>query len=136
MDRRHFCKIAALAAGALGLGKLDARAAVPAVSSRLSSGCRVTVARRECYEDLQSLYLDDPETGRCERFTTGENMEFSKGDYCPEGFCPMAFETIRKCVEGSVKCALPSGEGRVMLACCPDGSRPVIFRIELTGEHE
>lgn len=134
MDRRHFCKIAALAAGAIGLTRLDVKAAVPNATTAISASCRVTVARRECYDDLQSLYLDDPETGRCEKFSTGDSRVFRKGDQCPEGFCPMAFETICKCVAGSAKCAKPVGEGLTILAACPDGSRPVIFRVELTDQ--
>ena len=64
MDRRKFCKIGALAMGALGLGVFDVQSSALSSWSELRPmrPFRLTVIRRECYEDIQSLYLDDPES--------------------------------------------------------------------------
>ncbi len=130
MNRRHFCKIAALAAGAVGINGIEASATTSRSGRRLDRGCPVTVIRRECYEDLQSLYLDDPETGRCEAFSTGDIHTFIPGDTCPQGFCPQAFEAIRRLIAGEASCPGAETTGGVMLLSCPDGTRPVIFKVE------
>lgn len=122
MDRRHFCKVAALAAGAIGIGNIETKAAP------LTAGCKITVLRRECYEDLQNLFLDDPETGRCDIFYTGQSFIVPAGSECPEGFCPTAFESIKTHIDGSKNCT--KNHPGIILASCPDGSRPVIFKIE------
>ncbi len=122
MDRRHFCKVAALAAGAIGLGGLDSKAA------SVSKGFRITVLRRECYEDLQALFLDDPETGRCERLSTGQSFDVAPGAGCPDDFCPLAFRSLTEYINSCHNC-IESHNGTI-IASCPDGSRPVIFRID------
>ncbi|WP_301062017.1 TIGR04076 family protein [Muribaculum intestinale] len=134
MDRRHFCKIGALALGAFGAGALKGNAGVLSLADGgadrgLARGCRVTVIRRECYEDIQSLYLDDPETGPCRAFSTGEVLTFERGEGCPEGFCPRAWGAIELSVNAGAGCAGALGD--VLTVACPDGSRPVIFRVEL-----
>ncbi len=83
MDRRRFCKIATLAVGALGLSAVDAQAsrlsgqATP--SLKMPCACRVTVIRKECYMDIQSLYLDDPDEGACPACECGDTWTFSCG---------------------------------------------------------
>ncbi len=134
MDRRHFCKVAAFAAGAIGLSLPKASASGTLSRTVMTRGCRVTVIRRECYEDLQSLYLDDPETGRCDRFETDDSVVFRPGDGCPRGFCPAAFETLKNAVDGISSCTPPDGMANIILTSCPDGSRPVIFKIEFGNE--
>lgn len=124
MDRRSFCKMAALAAGAIGLGGADAFASV----GRRISGARVTVVRRNCFTDLQALSLEDPECGPCEAFTTGQVFELA-GE-CPEGFCPKAWQVLAGCMADAAHCPSSKGENGVIMACCPDGTRPVVFRIE------
>lgn len=126
MDRRRFCKIAALAAGSIALDSFSARGN----NVRGTAGIKghATVIRRECYEDLQSLYLDDPERGACSLFTPGEQFNLSAG--CPEGFCPLAWESIKLAVEAAAHCPDNPGEKGVIITSCPDGTRPVIFRID------
>ena len=140
MNRRHFCKIASLAVGALSLTGLEGNAAV--LSTRrirkseqlpvLPAACRVIVERCECYEDLQSLYLDDPEEGACRAFSAGEAFELLAGAECPKNFCPKAWRTVCDTVGENGGCAATLRNG-LKLASCPDGSRPVVFRIELNG---
>ncbi len=131
MQRRRFCKIALLATGAVGLTGLRISAEnTPVQKTTSSRKYRVTVMRRECYEDLQSLYLDDPETGRCEAFATGETFDIATGSKCPAGFCPMAFDSIIRCVTGPAGCSPVASGACTAITTCPDGSRPVIFKIE------
>lgn len=125
MDRRQFCKIAALTAGAFGLGTL--RGSASALAGGPLRG-RVTVVRRECYHDLQSLYLDDPETGPCRVFSPGESWDLAMG--LPEGFCPRAREVIESSAARLASCPGGRPEDLAVIVCCPDGTRPVVFRIE------
>ncbi|MCM1522476.1 MAG: TIGR04076 family protein [Muribaculaceae bacterium] len=127
MDRRKFCKIALLAAGTIGLGHPEALASVKSVP-RLR-GRRLTVLQRSCFQDLQSLYLSDPECGPCRAFATGESFDISHG--CPEGFCPRAWDVVERAVKDSSHCPENPADNYVVIASCPDGTRPVIFKIEL-----
>ena len=131
MDRRRFCWMAAMAVGALSFGSLDSMAE----SLRRPEGRGVvTVLRRECFAELQSLYLDDPETGHCTLFEPGQQFEVTAGGKCPDIFCPLAWQVLSRCIERATDsglCALPAGDRHTVIASCPDGTRPVIFKIEL-----
>lgn len=126
MNRRNFCKISALSAGALLAGVLEGKASPLSHSLSETGGlrrrARITVIRRECYQDLQSLYLDDPECGPCRMFATGQSFDVS-GSGCPRGFCRKAWASLDGCLDGD--------GGKVKIAACPDGTRPVIFKVEL-----
>lgn len=138
MNRRHFCKMASLAVGALGLSGLDANAAI--LSTRrvrpsgplptLAARCLITVERCECYVDLQSLYLDDPEEGPCRAFNTGETFRLDASAECPKEFCPKAWRVVCEAVGENGACAATLRSG-LKLVTCPDGTRPVVFRIEI-----
>lgn len=125
MNRRQFCKIAALTAGAFGLG--TARGSASALARGPLRG-RVTVVRCECYPDLQSLYLDDPETGPCRAFSPGDSWDLARG--LPADFCPRAREVIEGSAERLASCPGGKPEDLAVIVCCPDGTRPVVFRIE------
>lgn len=85
----------------------------------------VMVLRRECFDDLQSRYLCDPESGPCRRFATGSsfNLDLYK---MPSDFCPRAWYAIKNAVE---KGACSAGES--LIVSCPDGTRPVIFKVDV-----
>lgn len=138
MNRRHFCKLASITIGVLGLSGLEANAAI--LSTRkirsneklpvLPLGCRITVERCECYEDLQSLYLDDPEEGPCRAFRTGDTFNLPVSAECPKEFCPLAWKVLCGMIGEGNGCAATVRNGLKLLSC-PDGSRPVLFKIEL-----
>lgn len=132
MDRRKFCKIGALAMGALGLGVFDAQSSALSSWSELRPmrPFRLTVIRCECYEDIQSLYLDDPESGPCEMFSPGVVMEFANGYECPADFCRRAWSVIIGSVNMAVQSCVAMREN-VLVVACPDGARPVIFKVDL-----
>lgn len=139
MNRRKFCKIASLALGAVGLDALPAIASgkdgvgeMSVASRRLTARCRVTVLRRECHIDLQSLFLDDPDSGPCPLLRSGEEFNLAANDVCPREFCPRLWSLICQEINDSVDC----NEGRdkaVRIVSCPDGTRPVIVRVDRIG---
>lgn len=137
MDRRHFCKIASLTFVALSSGAIPAAASRtanptdnpdPTGHRRLRKACRLTVLRRECHLDLQALYLDDPDAGPCRAFRAGDEMTFDAGAACPSDFCPRLWEMICATV-GEDPCFTRRLPSTTILAC-PDGTRPVIIRID------
>ncbi len=141
MDRRHFCKIGALSLGAVVLGIIKGYAAVNTQkgggSSVMPCDCRISVVRMECYEDLQSMYLDDPEEGPCRSFHVGEKWNIKSGDVCPPGFCTHAWDALVASVSKALTlrnggCCKFFNDG-VRVVSCPDGSRPVIFRVEINA---
>lgn len=94
--------------------------------------CTISVLRRECFSDLQSRYLDDPEAGPCTKFTCGQEFTVASAQ-CPEGFCPKAWACISAHVEAVLANANDTcGEStadHAIIACCSDGTRPVVFKI-------
>lgn len=134
MDRREFCRIAALSIGAIGLGRLECLASTsrnPTVGLPLMpADCRVDVLRRECFIDLQAEFLDDPESGACPRFKVGEKFSFAKGDSCPDGFCPALWDAAVGAVARARSCQhdTPLSPNQLIVAC-PDGTRPVIVSL-------
>lgn len=129
MKRRDFLKFTALTSL---FAALPASLKAAGSTSRMPR-CRVEVVRRECYMDLQSLYLDDPEAGPCPAMKCGDCFEVTAGGTCPDGFCPKAWKSISAVIAGRMACpgggAADAAAGTAVVSC-PDGSRPVIFRIE------
>ncbi len=99
--------------------------------------CRITVLRRELYQDLQERYLADPGAGKCPYFKEGQEFvvdgegffRMMDGKFCSEAW---------DCISRYVYAALQGGsimrgwsrDEKVMIACCSDGTRPVIFKLE------
>lgn len=137
MNRRKFCKIASLALGAVVLDALPAIASgkdgvgeMSVSSRRLTTRCRVTVLRRECHIDLQSLFLDDPDSGPCSLLRSGEEFNLAANDVCPREFCPRLWSLICQEFNDSVYCNV-GRNGAVKIISCPDGTRPVIVRVDI-----
>lgn len=108
----------------------------------------VTVLKRNCFSDLQEEYLVDPKSGPCPCFKEGQVYEFyrneSRDDFYKLGNgtlvgggdfpCGEAWD----CISRYIYAALQGGaimhnwtrDDRLMIACCNDGTRPVIFKIE------
>mgnify|MGYP003256730531 CR=1 FL=1 len=111
--------------------------------------CKITVIDKKCYADLQEKYLADPKSGPCPMFEVGQ--EFIFGDDADAGeyrfdrmmngvFCAEAWDAISRYVYaalqgGSIMRGWTNDE-RMMIACCNDGTRPVIFKIERIDEAE
>lgn len=130
IDRRKFCKLTGLAAAFAAVSKASA-----ATTGLDGERCRITVLRRECYADLQAMYLDEPESGACRHVEVGQQFTAVAGGRCPEGMCPRAWKSLQPEVErllsGDKECGVCGGKGCRAIVCCGDGTRPVIFSVEV-----
>lgn len=98
---------------------------------------KLTVLRRELFEDLQEQYLANPKAGKCPYFEEGQEFIIEGADFFRSmngKFCAEAWD----CISRYIYAALQGGsimrgwtnDERMMIACCNDGTRPVIFKIE------
>ena len=102
---------------------------------------KITVIKKECYEDLQAKYLAYPKSGPCSMFEVGQEFIIGDGegeyrfDRMMNGiFCAEAWDAISRYVYaayqgGSIMEGWTNDES-MMIACCNDGTRPVVFKIE------
>lgn len=136
-SRRHFCRLTALASISLML--MPKRALATTQNRSLRGSCRIEVLRCNCFTELQSRYLDDPEAGPCSRFKVGEkfiidarSLKRFEEEKCP--FCRQAWNALRPYVMAALsagettECAPASAQTQAVIAC-PDGTRPVIFKV-------
>ena len=106
---------------------------------------KVTVIDKKCYPELQEKYCADPHAGPCPMFEVGQEFIIEKGNgkddfwHMLDGkFCSEAWD----CVSRYIYSGLQGGsimkgwmkEENDMIACCNDGTRPVIFKIERIDE--
>lgn len=107
--------------------------------------CKVTVLDKKCFPDLQERYLADPASGPCPCFEVGQEFLFSREDgrddfwhfgrdLDPAFPCAEAWDCVSRYIYtvlqgGSIMHGWTNDE-RVMIACCNDGTRPVVFMIE------
>lgn len=109
--------------------------------------CKITVLRKECYRDLQEEYLADPNSGVCPMFEVGQEFILERNGerddfwHMLDGkFCSEALDAISRYVYtalqgGSIMKSWTNDE-KMMIACCNDGTRPVIFKIERMDAEE
>lgn len=120
---------------------------------------KVTVLETKCFKDLQEKYLADPKSGPCPCYHAGDTFIFHREDgqddfwnmglgtlvktnANPETtaggpkmpFCAEAWDAISRyiytAVQGGSIMHQWTNDDRVMITCCNDGTRPVIFKIE------
>lgn len=121
--------------------------------------CKVTVLKTKCFKDLQEKYLADPKSGPCPCYHAGDTYLFErtpdndsfwrmglntlvKGSGDPDitaggpkmPFCAEAWDAVSRYIYtalqgGSIMHGWTNDE-RVMITCCNDGTRPVIFKLE------
>lgn len=99
--------------------------------------CKITVLRREWYQDLADKYLAYPDTGKCPFFQDGQEFMVTMPDYfrmLNGQFCSEAWDCISKYVYAALQGgSIMDGwtnDKKIMISCCNDGVRPVIFKIE------
>lgn len=107
----------------------------------------VTVIGKKLFPDLQEAYLAAvPTSGVCPCFTVGQQFHFwregGRGDFWRFGRGALAGDfpcaEAWDCISRHIYTALQGGslmhgwtnDDRIMIACCNDGTRPVIFKIE------
>jgi len=95
----------------------------------MNADVHITVLKRTLQRDLLEQHADhvwEP----CDRLREGQAF-VSRGANMPEGFCSWAWVDIQKYVltlaRGGNLLGVPAG---TCVACCSDGFRPVIFRLE------
>lgn len=98
----------------------------------LLSNVKVTVIRRFNPEEVFKVPpVKAKYSGPCPVFEEGQ--EFIVDDTMPNGFCPYAWAVLR---DGIMTLGANGNfsdwyeEPGVAVSCCPDGLRPVIFKIE------
>ena len=107
--------------------------------------CKVTVIDKKLFPELQAEYLADPESGPCPCFEVGQEYLFErepdKDDFyhfCRELDPPFLGAEAWDAISRYIYTALAGGaimrswtnDERIMVACCNDGTRPVVFKLE------
>lgn len=120
---------------------------------------KVTVLDKKLYPELQAQYCADPHSGACPCYNVGDEYIFERYG-TEDGFWHMGLNTLTKCtgvealtaggsrmphcseawdaISRYIYTGLQGGsimrgwmkDERIMITCCSDGTRPVIFRIE------
>lgn len=114
---------------------------------------KVTVLKTTVDEELQKEYLANPDSGACPCFKIGDTFEFWReaerddfykfgrgcgmrdGDEGERDFpCAEAWDCISRYVysglQGGAFMHKWTRDDRLMIACCNDGTRPVVFKLE------
>ena len=103
--------------------------------------CKVTVIDKKLYPDLQERYLADPQSGVCPLYEVGQEFVFERyggrdtfwtmgaGSQCSEAWDCISRYVYAALQGGSIMRGWTNDE-RMMIACCNDGTRPVIFKVE------
>ena len=103
------------------------------------SRCKITVLRRMFNEDYAREYCANPKAGLCGAFTEGQTFTLNTPDK-PVGFCEEAWSAITRYVFAFTVGGGGFFNGRwmkdenTMIACCNDGIRPVVFKLERIDE--
>ena len=103
--------------------------------------CKMTVIDKKVFADLQEKYLADPQSGACPFYEVGAEYLFErygdedtfwtqgKGAHCSEAWDCFSRYVYTALQGGSIMRNWTNDE-HIMIACCNDGTRPVIFKIE------
>lgn len=140
ISRRKFCTLSALASLALLLTPRRAKAAISedGGTKNLRGRCRIDVLRCNCFTDLQGRYLDDPEAGPCSHFKVGETIEITprnleallkEGRICPNAWHSLEPYVMAALSAGETDDCAPAAKVTEAVVSCPDGTRPVIFKV-------
>lgn len=96
---------------------------------------RVTVIKKCLHMDVIKTHLPEsvPIATACMEFQEGQTFEIrGAAPTPPDGFCTLAWKAVERSVERACR-----GE-KLMWAnafpCCPDGLRPVTFRVESVAD--
>ena len=103
--------------------------------------CKMTVIDKKVFGDLQEKYLADPKSGACPFYEVGAEYLFERyGDedtFWTQGngaHCSEAWDCFSRYVYTALQGGLImrgwTNDEHMMIACCNDGTRPVIFKIE------
>ena len=103
--------------------------------------CKITVLETRVFPELQEKYLANPKSGPCPCFRPGDAFLLKRtpeqddfwhmlhGKFCSEAWDAISRYVYTALQGGSIMHGW-TNDDRVMIACCNDGTRPVIFKIE------
>ena len=103
--------------------------------------CKITVLETKVFPELQQKYLADPNYGPCPFFKPGETFTLVRtperddfyhlmnGKFCGEAWDAISRYVYAALQGGSIMKSW-TNDDRMMIACCNDGTRPVVFKIE------
>ena len=103
--------------------------------------CKITVLDTKVFPELQEKYLADPKSGKCPFFNVGDTFVLKRtaeqddfyhlmnGKFCGEAWDAIS-RYVYSALQGGSIMRNWTNDDRMMLACCNDGTRPVIFKIE------
>jgi uncharacterized repeat protein (TIGR04076 family) len=99
---------------------------------------RITVVRRELYPELVAAYgspkMQENGLPRCQTYKDGQVIEIEGSLVMPEGFCSWAWADLQRDF-AMMLCGPPDyWKTEPFFACCTDGFRPVVFKIEHVSE--
>ena len=108
---------------------------------RMQHECKITVLETKVFSELQEKYLANPKSGPCPCFKVGDTFLLKRtpqqddfyhlmnGKFCGEAWDAVSRYVYTALQGGSIMHGWTNDE-RMMIACCNDGTRPVIFKIE------
>ena len=103
--------------------------------------CKITVLDTKVFPELQEKYLANPKSGKCPLFNVGDTFVLKRtaeqddfyhlmnGRFCGEAWDAISRYVYSALQGGSIMRSW-TNDDRMMIACCNDGTRPVIFKIE------
>ena len=103
--------------------------------------CKITVLDTKVFPELQEQYLADPKSGPCPCFQKGDTFLLKRtreqddfyrlmnGRFCSEAWDAISRYIYTALVGGAIMKNWTNDE-RIMIACCNDGTRPIVFKIE------
>ena len=103
--------------------------------------CKITVLETKVFPELQKKYLANPDSGPCPCFKAGDTFLLKRtpeqddfyhllhGKFCGEAWDAISRYVYTALQGGSIMHKWTNDE-RMMIACCNDGTRPVVFKIE------
>ncbi len=91
---------------------------------------KITVLKRTIFPDIVEGYAPSEMTP-CEIYKDGQEFIVDRDTLMPDGFCSWAYADIHKYIM-LVRCDADTRlkNGNTAIACCTDGFRPVIFKLE------
>jgi len=98
--------------------------------------CRITVLKKTLHQEYADQYCKQ-KVGICDKFNEGDEFITESSTLMPEGFCGYAWLDIHRLVLTLMHGGDFGSSGwnwmnddKTMIACCTDGIRPVIFKLE------
>ncbi len=95
---------------------------------------RITVLRRELYQDLVDAYgsprMKEHGLPKCKTYEDGQVFEIEGSLVMPEGFCSWAWADLQRDFAMMLFGPPDDWKDQPMMLACTDGFRPVVFKVE------